>query len=314
MKIGLDAMGGDYAPDAAVEGAVDALGKLPHGDRLVLIGDNGRIREKLASLNVEPSLFDIVPTTQVIEMSDHPAKAFSQKKDSSIAVGFGMLKSGMIDGFASAGNTGAMLVGASYTVNVIPGVFRPALIALIPNVNGKSSIILDVGINPDSKPDVLLQYGMLGTVYARYVLGIKEPSVGLLNIGEEESKGSAAVKAAHELLRESTDLHFRGNIEGHHLFTDEMTDVIVCDGFVGNVVLKMAEKFYTVAISKGIKDSFFDRLNFEVVGGTPVVGINENVVVGHGISNRTAIMNMILQTRDVVHADLARKIKEAIGA
>ena len=307
-------MGGDFAPDAAVEGAVDALGKMPQEDRLVLIGDNLRIREKLASLNVEPSLFDIVPASQVIEMSDHPAKAFSQKRDSSIAVGFGMLKSGMINGFASAGNTGAMLVGASYTVNVIPGVFRPALVALIPNVNGKSSIILDVGINPDSKPDVLLQYGMLGTVYARYVLGIKEPSVGLLNIGEEESKGSAAVKAAHELLRESSDLLFRGNIEGHHLFTDEMTDVIVCDGFVGNVVLKMAEKFYTVARSKGIKDSFFDRLNFEVVGGTPVVGINENVVVGHGISNRTAIMNMILQTRDVVHADLARKIKEAIGS
>jgi len=307
-------MGGDFAPDATVEGAVDALDKLPQGDRLVLIGDNGRIREKLASLNVEPSLFDIVSTTQVIEMSDHPAKAFSQKKDSSIAVGFGMLKSGKIDGFASAGNTGAMLVGASYTVNVIPGVFRPALIALIPNVNGKSSIILDVGINPDSKPDVLLQYGMLGTVYARYVLGVDEPSVGLLNIGEEESKGTSAVKAAYELLRESTDIHFRGNIEGHHLFTDEMTDVIVCDGFVGNVVLKMAEKFYTVARAKGIKDSFFDRLNFEVVGGTPVVGINENVVVGHGISNRMAIMNMILQTRDVVHADLASKIKEAIGA
>jgi len=307
-------MGGDFAPDAAVEGAVDALGRLPQGDRLVLIGDNLRIREKLASLNVEPSLFDIVTASQVIEMSDHPAKAFSQKRDSSIAVGFGMLKSGMINGFASAGNTGAMLVGASYTVNVIPGVFRPALVALIPNVNGKSSIILDVGINPDSKPDVLLQYGMLGTVYARYVLGIKEPSVGLLNIGEEESKGSAAVKAAYELLRESSDLLFRGNIEGHHLFTDEMTDVIVCDGFVGNVVLKMAEKFYAVARLKGIKDSFFDRLNFEVVGGTPVVGINENVVVGHGISNRTAIMNMILQTSDVVHADLARKIKEAIGA
>ena len=307
-------MGGDFAPDAAIEGAVDALGKLPPGVRLVLIGDNARIREKLASLNVESSLFDIVPTSQVIEMSDHPAKAFSQKRDSSIAVGYGMLKSGMIDGFASAGNTGAMLVGASYSVNVIPGVFRPALVALIPNVNGKSSIILDVGINPDSKPDVLLQYGMLGTVYARYVLGIKEPTVGLLNIGEEESKGSAAVKAAYELLRESSDLLFKGNIEGHHLFTDEMTDVIVCDGFVGNVVLKMAEKFYAVARSKGIKDSFFDRLNFEVVGGTPVLGINENVVVGHGISNRTAIMNMILQTSDVVHADLARKIKEAIGA
>jgi len=314
MKIGLDAMGGDYAPNAVVEGAFDALGQLPSGDRIVLIGDNRRIREKLALLDADASLFEIVPTSQVIEMSDHPAKAFSQKRDSSIAVGFGMLKSGLIDGFASAGNTGAMMVGASYTVNVIPGVYRPALAALIPNVNGKSSIILDVGINPDSKPDVLLQYGMLGSVYAKHVLGIKEPTVGLLNIGKEEAKGSSAVKAAHELLNETNEVNFRGNIEGHHLFTDEMTDVIVCDGFVGNVVLKMAEKFYVVARSKGIKDSFFDRLNFEVVGGTPVLGINENVVVGHGISNRMAIMNMLLQTRDVVHEDLAGKIREAFGA
>lgn len=314
MKIGLDAMGGDYAPNAVVEGAFDALGQLPSGDRIVLIGDNDRIRKKLALLDADPSLFEILPTSQVIEMSDHPAKAFSQKRDSSIAVGFGMLKSGLIDGFASAGNTGAMMVGASYTVNVIPGVYRPALAALIPNVNGKSSIILDVGINPDSKPDVLLQYGMLGTIYAKHVLGIKEPTVGLLNIGKEEAKGSAAVKAAHELLNEYNEVSFRGNIEGHHLFTEEMTDVIVCDGFVGNVVLKMAEKFYVIARSKGIIDNFFDRLNFEVVGGTPVLGINENVVVGHGISNRTAIMNMVLQTRDVVHADLAGKIREAFGA
>ncbi len=314
MKIGLDVMGGDYAPDAVVEGAVDALPQLSSGDRIVLIGDNDRIRSKLASLNAEPSLFDIVPTTQVIEMSDHPAKAFSQKRDSSIAVGFGLLKSGLIDGFASAGNTGAMMVSASYTVNVIPGVVRPALAALIPNVNGKSSIILDVGINPDSKPDVLLQYGMLGTVYARHVLGIDNPTVGLLNIGAEETKGSSAVKAAYELLNENSDIHFMGNIEGHQLFTDEMTDVIICDGFVGNVILKMAEKIYVVAHAKGIDDNFFNSLNFEVVGGTPVLGINENVVVGHGISNRTAIMNMIFRTFDVVHADLAGKIREAFGA
>ena len=307
-------MGGDYAPDAIIEGAVDALAQLPTGDRLVLIGDNRLIREKLASMEVEPSLFEIVPTSQVIEMSDHPAKAFSQKRDSSIAVGFGMLKSGLIDGFASAGNTGAMMVGASYTVNVIPGVFRPALAAFIPDVSGRRSVILDVGINPDAKPDVLLQYGILGSVYAKYVLGIENPEVGLLNIGEEESKGSVAVKAAYELLRESSDVNFRGNIEGHNLFSAEMTDVIVCDGFVGNIVLKMAEKFYLIAKSKGIKDPFFDRLNFEVVGGTPVVGINANVVVGHGISNRKAITSMVLQTRDVVHADLARKIKEAVGA
>ncbi|MDX9771864.1 MAG: phosphate acyltransferase PlsX [Bacteroidales bacterium] len=314
MKIGLDAMGGDFAPDAVIEGAVDALGQMPSGDRLVLIGDNGRIRDKLASMNVEPSLFDIIPTTQVIEMDDHPAKSFSQKKDSSIAVGFSMLKSGLINGFASAGNTGAMMVGASYTVNVIPGVYRPALAAQIPNVNGSYSMLLDVGINPDSKPDVLMQYGLLGSVYSKHVLGIENPTVGLLNIGVEASKGSAAVKATYELLSENSDINFKGNIEGHHLFTDEMTDVIICDGFVGNVVLKLAEKFFVIARSRGIKDSFFDRLNFEVVGGTPVVGINENVVVGHGISNRTAIMNMIYQTRDVVHADLAKKIKEAFGA
>ncbi len=307
-------MGGDFAPDAILEGAVDALGQLPSGDRVVLLGDGQKIREKLALMHADPDMFDIVPTTEVIEMSDHPAKAFSQKRDSSIAVGYNMLKSGLIDGFASAGNTGAMLVGASYTVNVIPGVFRPALAALIPNINGSSSVMLDVGINPDSKPDVLLQYGLLGTVYAKYVLGIDNPSVGLLNIGIEETKGSAAVKSAFEMLRESSEISFKGNIEGHHLFTDEMTDVIVCDGFVGNVVLKMAEKFYVVLKSKGISDDFFDRMNFEVVGGTPVLGINENVVVGHGISNRKAIMNMLLQTCDVVHADLAGKIKEALGA
>jgi glycerol-3-phosphate acyltransferase PlsX len=220
-------------------------------------------------------------------------------------VGFMMLKSGLIDGFASAGNTGAMLVGASYTVNVIPGVFRPALAALIPNLNGKASVLLDVGINPDSKPDVLMQYGILGSVYAKNVLGIESPVVGLLNIGAEESKGSATVRAAFEMLRESSDVNLRGNIEGHQLITD---------GFVGNVVLKMAEKFYVIARTRGIKDTFFNRLNFEVVGGTPVVGINENVVVGHGISNRKAIMNMLLQTRDVVYADLAGKIKEALGA
>jgi len=305
-------MGGDYAPDAVIEGAADALSQLTAGDRLVLIGDNDVIKRKLTSMGVDRSSFDIIPTTQVIGMADHPAKAYSQKRSSSIAVGYSMLKSGDIDGFASAGNTGAMLVGASYTVNVIPGVFRPALAALIPCTDGRSSVLLDVGLNPDCKPDVLLQYAILGTVYAKNVLGVDYPTVGLLNIGEEESKGSAAVKAAYELLKECSDVNFTGNIEGHGLFTPEMTDVIVCDGFVGNVVIKMAEKFHLISKSQGIDDPFFNRLNFENVGGTPVIGINENVVIGHGISQRKAIMNMILQTRAVVKADLARKIKEAI--
>jgi glycerol-3-phosphate acyltransferase PlsX len=302
MKIGVDVMGGDFAPDSIIEGAIDSLSHLSTDEKLVLIGYEKIILTKLNELSVEPSLFDIINTTQVIEMADHPAKAFSQKKNSSIAVGFGMLKSELIEGFCSAGNTGAMLVG----------VFRPALATLIPSTTGKYSVILDVGLNPDCKPDVLLQYALLGSLYAQYVLGIEKPTIGLLNIGEEESKGTPAVKAAYELMKEDPNINFVGNIEGNSLFTEIMTDVIVCDGFVGNVVLKQAEAFHSIYKARNLKDSFFDSLDFENIGGTPVVGINANVVIGHGISKRKAIMNMILQTRDVVKADLARRIKEAI--
>jgi phosphate acyltransferase len=312
MRIGLDVMGGDFAPDSIVEGAVDAHAHLSRDEKLVLIGNEAQILSKLGELSAEPSWFEIVGTTQVIEMADHPAKAFSQKKNSSIAVGYGMLKSGLIDGFCSAGNTGAMLVGASYTVNVIPGVLRPALATLIPSVSGKSSVILDVGLNPDTKPDVLLQYGILGRIFAQDVLEINNPTVGLLNIGEEETKGTPNIKSAYELMKENQGLNFVGNIEGNHLYTDRMPDVIVCDGFVGNIVLKQTEAFHQVVKEKNISDSFFDALDFENIGGTPVIGINANVVIGHGISRRKAIMNMILQTRAVVHADLAQRIKEAI--
>jgi glycerol-3-phosphate acyltransferase PlsX len=312
MKIGVDVMGGDFAPDSVIEGAVDSLNHLSGDEKLVLIGDENKILWKLNELSAEPSLFEIVNTTQVIEMADHPAKSFSQKKNSSIAVGFGMLKSELIEGFCSAGNTGAMLVGASYTVSVIAGVLRPALATFIPSISGKNSVILDVGLNPDCKPEVLVQYGLLGSLYAKYVLGIQNPTVGLLNIGEEETKGTPAVKAAYELMKDDPAIIFKGNIEGNQLFSDAMTDVIVCDGFVGNVVLKQAEAFHSIYKLKKLKDSFFDSLDFENIGGTPVVGINANVIIGHGISKRKAIMNMILQTRDVVKADLSQKIKDAI--
>jgi glycerol-3-phosphate acyltransferase PlsX len=290
MKIGVDVMGGDFAPDAIIEGAVDSLKHLSAADELVLIGD-----EK-----------------SIIEMGDVPAKAYSQKPDSSIAVGYRLLKLKGIDGFCSAGNTGAMLVGASYTVNVIPGVMRPALATIIPAVDGRNSVILDVGLNPDTKPEVLLQYGILGSLFAKYVLGIDNPRVRLLNIGEEESKGTPAVKAAYELMKESSSINFEGNIEGNNLFREGMADVIVCDGFVGNILLKQTEAFHHIYKERNLKDSFFDRLDFETIGGTPVVGLNANVVVGHGISGRKAIMNMILQTWAVVHVNLAQKIREAI--
>jgi glycerol-3-phosphate acyltransferase PlsX len=312
MKIGLDIMGGDFAPDAIIEGAVDCLAHLSEEDELVLIGNEKNILTRLHELGTDPSRFEIVHAEDVIEMGDHPARSFSQKRNSSISLGYQMLKNRTIDGFCSAGNTGAMLVGASYTVNVIPGVFRPALVTVVPCIDGRNSVILDVGINPDCKPDVLMQYGILGSLYARFVLGIDNPSVGLLNIGEEESKGTAAVKAAHELMKEHPGLNFYGNVEGNILFLDIMPDVVVCDGFVGNIVLKQAEAFHSIFKSRGFSDPFLDRLDFENIGGTPIIGINANVVIGHGISKRKAIMNMIRQTRDVVHADLARRILEAI--
>ena len=312
MKIGIDVMGGDFAPDAIIEGAADSLRHIPADNTIVLLGNEAAILKKLGEMNTSPSSFEIVHTSQVIEMGDHPAKAFSQKRDSSIAVGYTMLKNGTLDGFCSAGNTGAMLVGASYTVNVIQGVFRPALATILPCIDGRDSVILDVGLNPDCKPDVLLQYGILGSLFAKFVLEIENPTVGLLNIGAEDTKGTPAVKAAYELMKEFPGLNFSGNIEGHALFHENMTDVVVCDGFVGNIVLKLAEAIYALTERIKITHPFFDRLNFENIGGTPIVGINANVVIGHGISKRKAIMNMILQTRAVVHANLAQKIIEAI--
>jgi len=312
MRIGLDVMGGDYAPDAIVEGAVDSLQHLYADDELVLIGDEPSILKKLEEMKTEPSRFRIVHTTQVIGMGDIPAKAYAQKQDSSIAVGYSMLKEGKIDGFCSAGNTGAMMVGATYTVGAIPGVLRPALATILPAIDDRNAVILDVGLNIDCKPDVLLQYGILGSIFAKYVLEVSNPRVRLLNIGEEESKGTPAVKAAYELMKEHPGINFEGNIEANELFRETMADVIVCDGFVGNVILKQTEAFHYVYKTRNLQDAYFDRLDFESIGGTPIIGINANVVIGHGISKRKAIMNMILQTWAVVHVNLAQKIKEAI--
>lgn len=308
MKIGIDVMGGDYAPLAVLEGAYEALRYMSADEKIVLVGKKDVIENWITDNNISTSVFEILGADEVIGMGEHPAKSFLHKKNSSIAIGYRALKNSEIDGFCSVGNTGAMLVGASYTVNVVPGVFRPALATLLPTPDNRQCVILDVGLNPDSKPDVLFQYARLGSLYAKYVLGINNPEVGLLNIGEEESKGSVAVKSAYELLNENSLVNFTGNLEANKLFTPEMTDVIVCDGFAGNIVLKEAEAFYSIYKSRGLKDEFFDKLDFENIGGTPVVGINANVVVGHGVSGPRAIMNMILHTREVVKADLAAKI------
>ncbi|MDY6801326.1 MAG: phosphate acyltransferase PlsX [Bacteroidota bacterium] len=311
MRIGIDIMGGDFAPEAAVLGAILAHKELTSDDRLVLIGDQSQINELLKREKINPENFDIVHASQVIEMSDHPAKAFAKKPDSSIAKGYKLLASGEIDGFSSAGSTGAMLVGAMLAIKVIPGIIRPVITAAIPKPNGNYSLILDVGINPDTKPDVLYQYGILGSLYAKHVYNINDPKVGLMNIGSEEKKGNLVVKSAHELMKDTTDFNFIGNVEANELFAGNRVDVIVCDGFVGNVILKEAEAFYTLIKKRNIQDEFFEKFNFEDYGGTPILGVNKNIVIGHGISRQLAIKNMILHTKEVVEAKLSDKIKEA---
>ena len=310
MKIALDAMGGDYAPESTVMGAIQAVRVLPPHVKIVLIGDKSKILEITVRENFDHSVFHIVHTDEVITMNDHPAKAFSKKKNSSLVTGFGMVTSGQVEAFASTGNTGAMMIGAMFMVKSIPGIIRPAISAQVPNVGGGSATLLDVGINPDSRPDVLYQYGMLGSLYAEYVFHIENPKVRLLNLGAEEEKGNLVTKATYELMKDSTDFNFAGNIEGNEIFDEGKSDVIVCDGFVGNVILKEAEALYTLIKKRKIEDEFFERFNFENYGGTPILGINKPVIIGHGISNSTAIKNLLIHTKDVVEARFIEKLKE----
>ena len=294
LKIGVDAMGGDFAPEAAVKGAVMALGAVDAESRIVLFGDRERIEAVLAAEGCPAERFDIVHTTEVIEMGDHPAKAFQAKADSSITVGFGHLAKGAVHGFASAGSTGAMMVGSMYAVKPIEGVIRPTISSAVPTVSGRPALLLDVGLNVDCRPEVLAQYGLIGAIYSEAVLGVERPRVALLNIGEEEAKGNAQTKAAHELMKADGRYDFVGNIEGSHLFSGKVADVIVCDGFVGNTALKMAEGFFRINRALGCADNpFWAAMNYENVGGTPVLGVNAPVVIGHGCSSPLAIKNMI---------------------
>jgi len=310
MRIGLDVMGGDFAPSATVKGALLALQELPEGSQIVLIGDESQIKTEFQRENAVADAFDIVHAPDVIGMGEHPTKAFVKKPQSSISVGFQLLKKGLIEGFASTGNSGAMLVGAFYTVKSITGVIRPSITSILPKENGGVGLILDVGINADCKPDVLNQFAILGSLYAEHVHGITNPKVALLNIGEEEGKGNLLCQAAYSLMKDSEEFNFIGNVEGRDLFNDS-ADVIVCDGFTGNVVLKQAEAFYALTKKRGLQDEYFDRFNYENYGGTPILGVNGAVMIGHGISNDKAIKNMLLHTAEVIEAKLSEKIKTA---
>ncbi|WP_231426566.1 MULTISPECIES: phosphate acyltransferase PlsX [Pedobacter] len=310
MKIGLDIMGGDYAPKAIVLGAIAAHQSLNAGEHLVLIGDTEQIKPILAEEGFNPDHFEYVHTDEVIGMGEHPTKAIVQKPNSSIAVGFNLLKEGKIDSFASAGNSGAMLVGAVFSVKTIPGIIRPCLCSILPKLKGGTGLLLDVGANADCKPDILLQFGVLGSLYAENLFKIENPRVALMNIGEEDEKGNMLSMATFPLMKDTNLFNFVGNVEGRDLFNDK-SDVIVCDGFTGNVMLKLAESFYVITIKKGLKDEFFDRFNYEQYGGSPVLGVNAPVVIGHGISSPLAVKNMVLQSREMITTGLVEKIRMA---
>ena len=309
MKIGLDIMGGDFAPKAAVLGAIAAQKTLSANQTIVLFGDKTQALPFFAEQGVSPDSFEFVHTTEMIGMGEHGTKSVLQKPNSSISLGFQYLKDGKIDSISSAGNTGAMLVGAIFSVKPVPGVIRPAVATNVPKLRSGFGIMLDVGANADCKPEVLAQFGILGSLYAEHVYHIQNPKVGLMNLGEEEEKGNVLTQSTFPLLKDS-DINFIGNIEGRDLFNDK-ADVIVCDGFTGNVMLKLAETFYILTLKKGFKDEFFDRFNYEQYGGSPILGVNAPVLIGHGISSPEAIKNMVLLSRTMIETQFVDKIKEA---
>jgi len=303
-------MGGDNSPDATLKGAYLASQYLSKEETIVLVGNEKLAKSWFKSNNIDSSVFDFIHADEVISMNEHATKALRKKPNNSISIGFNALKNKEIDVFSSAGNSGAMLVGSMFSIGPIKGVIRPSITSVLPKKNGGVGLILDVGVNADCKPDVLFQFAILGSLFAENVYNIQKPKVGLLNIGEEKGKGNLLTQSTYQLLEDNDDINFVGNVEGRDLFNDK-ADVIVCDGFTGNVVLKLAESFYSLINQKNIKDDYFDRFNYEIYGGTPVLGVDGNVLIGHGISNANAIKNMILLGKDLINSNLNSKIKKA---
>lgn len=312
MKIGIDMMGGDYAPLEAVKGIALYLSGHTVPVELYLIGDQPQIEALLTEHQVPVTHIRIIHAEQVIDMHEHPTRALKEKQKSSIAIGFHLLASGKMDAFISAGNTGAMLVGALFSIKAIEGVIRPTISTIIPRMNGGTGLLLDVGLNADCKPEQLNQFAIMGSVYAQLILGIEKPKVGLMNVGEEEGKGNLLAQATYPLLKENKHIDFIGNIEGRDVLTDK-ADVMVCEGFTGNIILKLAESLYEIAQAQNLHNPYFDRFNFEIYGGTPVLGVAKPVIIGHGISGATAFMNMIHLAQQMIEKDVMKKMKQELS-
>jgi glycerol-3-phosphate acyltransferase PlsX len=306
MNIGIDMMGGDFAPLEAVKGVQLYLSNSENN--IFCIGEETQLKELFQQHGFSSPFLHFVHASEVIGYHEHPTKALKEKPNSSISIGFHLLATGKIDAFLSAGNTGAMLVGAMFSIKPIKGVLRPTIATLLPKLSGKTGIMVDVGLNADCKPEQLNQFGLLGNLYAKHILNIDNPTVGLLNVGEEEGKGNILAQATYPLLKENTALQFIGNVEGRDVFNDK-ADVIVCDGFTGNIILKTAEAMYEAAAHQGLgNDSFFGRFHFENYGGTPVLGVNKPVIIGHGISNAKAFSNMVALAEKMIDTNFCQII------
>ena len=328
-RIAVDAMGGDNAPEAVVEGAIQALHQTQGELSVLLVGPEERLHGLLASRPEAPEeRLRIVDAPEAIGMGETPSTAVKQKPNSSIHQGLAAHHDDHADAFVSAGNTGAIMAASMFILQRIPGVERPSIAGFFPTLKG-SSVVLDIGSNVDCKPAHLLQFARMGTVYARQVLKTDPPSVGLLNIGEEPGKGNEQVKAAHELLRDADDVHFVGNVEGGDLLF-YAADIIICDGFVGNALLKFGESMSTVLsdmcqqemerqglapdeqkLVAGVLDEVREGFDPEALGGAPLLGVNGNVLVGHGRSTADVIAQMIHSARTIATENVAHALEEA---
>ena len=328
MKIALDAMGGDTAPDSAVAGAIRAARELPA--EIVLVGQREVVEQQLSHYPQRPANLSIVHATEVIGMEESPVASIRKKRDSSINVGVELLRERQVDAFVSAGNTGAVVSASTLLVGLLPGIERPGIALLLPGVQG-DTLLIDVGANIDPKPLHLLQYGLMGAAYVRYVLGQERPSVGLLNVGEEETKGTETTKETYALL-EASGLNFVGNVEGRDIFSGEF-NVIVCDGFAGNVALKTAESLahaINVLLRRSLAMSPITRLgawlardafrqlrkevDYAEHGGAPLLGVNGVSIIAHGASSGKAIKNAIRVGYESVRHDLNRHMVEAVNS
>ena len=314
MRIGIDTMGGDFIPQNPLQGVALALPALPAEVEIVLVGEPELLKREAPRYGITLNgQVHVLPASQVIGMEENPARAVVQKSDSTINVGIQAIKEGQIDAFISAGNTGAVVAASVLKLGNLPGVSRPTLGAFYPYGDNHYSLICDVGANVDCKPEHLVQFALLGTVYMRAVMGIPNPRVALLNIGEEPSKGNLLAQQAYALLQENPYIHFVGNAEGRVL-PKGFADVYVTDGFVGNILLKFGESLYELLREKVPPNPVLERLNYENIGGLPFLGTRGNIIIGHGISSPKAFRNMIFRALAIAKANLSERIAEAFQA